>query len=182
MSDAAFLAGIAADPADRVRRLVYADYLDDHADPRGELVRVEEAMRDLTAFGDEFWRLKLRRNELRPLAPANWLAALRYGVDAHPVFSHGVPDDPRGRWRLIREFLERWHGVPMPDCGGRAAEIAAVEARLGVTLGSGVREFVSLHRRLRRRSRARRLPARLADCRARAGSQRVVTDPSGRRR
>ena len=40
--DAAFLAAIAADPADPLPRLVYADWLDDRADPvRAELVRLE---------------------------------------------------------------------------------------------------------------------------------------------
>ena len=60
-----FLRAIEAEPGDRTRRLVFADWLDERADPRGELIRVEEEMRTLPAFSDRFWELKPRRNELR---------------------------------------------------------------------------------------------------------------------
>jgi uncharacterized protein (TIGR02996 family) len=39
-----FLNAIRATPRDQVLRLVYADWLDDRGDPRGELVRIEEAI------------------------------------------------------------------------------------------------------------------------------------------
>ncbi len=54
-TDDSFLSAIEAEPADRVRRLVYADWLDDRHDPRAELVRVEEEMRTLPVFADRFW-------------------------------------------------------------------------------------------------------------------------------
>jgi uncharacterized protein (TIGR02996 family) len=123
-----FLNTIAAEPADRTVRLVYADWLDDHDDPRGELIRIEEEMRALPVFADRFWERKPRRNDLRARAGDDWCARMRYGTDAEPVFRHGVPDGWRERWRLIREFTERWHLIPMPDIGGRLAEIANVEA------------------------------------------------------
>ena len=60
-----FLNAIHAAPDDRTLRLVFSDWLDENDDPRGELVRVEEEMRQLPVFADRFWELKPRRNELR---------------------------------------------------------------------------------------------------------------------
>jgi uncharacterized protein (TIGR02996 family) len=41
-TDAAFLRDILANPADEARRLIYADWLEDHGDPdRAEFIRVE---------------------------------------------------------------------------------------------------------------------------------------------
>lgn len=64
MSDEdAFLAGIAADRADRTRLLVFADWLADRADPREEFVRVHTRLLDMDGTEPEFeehdkvWRL-----------------------------------------------------------------------------------------------------------------------------
>jgi len=141
--EAAFLEAIRAAPHDLAPRLVYADWLDDHSDPRGELIRVEEEMRTLPAFADRYWELKPRRNELRQRADADWRAAFGDGTVARPLFGHGIPGDWKGRWRLIREFVERWHGIPMGDIGGHADEVRAVEERLGRTLPPAVREWVA---------------------------------------
>jgi uncharacterized protein (TIGR02996 family) len=127
MNEQALLDAIRAAPHDAALRLVYADRLEERGDVRGEFVRVEEEMRRLPAFADRFWQLKPRRNELRALATPEWLEAMRYGTDVWPVFGHGVPDGWRERWRLIRELVERWHGPPMADVGGREAEVREVE-------------------------------------------------------
>jgi uncharacterized protein (TIGR02996 family) len=141
--EAAFLNAVRAAPSDQAPRLVYADWLDERADPRGELIRVEEEMRSLPAFADRYWELKPRRNGLRERADPDWLAALGYGTVVRPLFGHGVPDDWKGRWRLIREFVERWHGIPMGDIGGQADKVREAEARLGQTLPPAVREWVA---------------------------------------
>ena len=141
--EAAFLAAIQAAPHDLAPRLVYADWLDDRGDPRGELIRIEEEMLSLPAFADRYWELKPRRNELRELADPDWRAAFGYGTVARPLFGHGVPDDWKGRWRLIRAAVEHRHGIPMGDVGGRAAEVRAAEDRLGLTLPPSVREWVA---------------------------------------
>jgi uncharacterized protein (TIGR02996 family) len=138
-----FLRAIEAEPGDRTRRLVFADWLDERADPRGELIRVEEEMRTLPVFADRFWELKPRRNELRESAGPEWCGRMRYGTECEPVFRHGVPDGWRERWRLIREFAERWHRIPMPDVGGRQKDIAEAEARLGRKLPPSVREWIA---------------------------------------
>ncbi len=141
-----FLTAITAQPTDRTLRLVYADWLDERADPRAELVRVEEEMRELPVFGDRFWELKPRRNELRALAGAEWCGRLRYGTECEPVFRHGIPDGWRERWRLIREFTERWHRVPMGDVGGRQFEIFQPQHGVGRTLPPSVWEWVTFAR------------------------------------
>jgi len=41
MTDSDFLAAIIANPADDAPRLVYADWLEEHDDPRGEFIRVQ---------------------------------------------------------------------------------------------------------------------------------------------
>ncbi len=40
-----FLSAIRADPADDTTRLVYADWLDERDDPRGDFVRLHLALR-----------------------------------------------------------------------------------------------------------------------------------------
>jgi uncharacterized protein (TIGR02996 family) len=47
MNDNDFLEAIEADPVNPVLRLVYADWLDDQGDPRGELLRIQEELRHM---------------------------------------------------------------------------------------------------------------------------------------
>ncbi len=142
--EAAFLAAMRAAPAARLTRHVYADWLEERGDPRHELVRVCEAMRAVPVWSDDYWQWKARRNELWTRFPIEWLEATGYdGSDYDPIFRDGVPDGVRERWRLIREFTERWHGVSVPDVGGRRDVIAREEARLGLTLPESVRELIA---------------------------------------
>ncbi len=138
-----FLNAIQTEPHERTLRLVYADWLDEHNDPRGELIRTEEEMRQVPVFADRFWELKPRRNELRTMAGAEWCALMKYGTECEPVFRHGIPDGWRERWRLIREFTERWHRVPMADVGDRQKDVAGMEARFGRTFPPSVREWIA---------------------------------------
>src|SRR4051812_36558630 len=143
MSDEAhFLAGIESQLDDREVRLVYADWLEERGDPRAELIRVEEEMRRVPIASDRFWEIKPRRNALRERCEAHWLGRLGYGTDYEPAFQ-SVPDDWEGRWRLLREFAERWHGVPMGDVGRHADVIAETEATLGLELPPSFREWIA---------------------------------------
>ena len=142
--EAAFLAAMRAAPESRLTRHVYADWLEERGDPRHELVRVCEAMRGVPVWSDDYWQLKARRNELWTRFPIEWLEATGYdGSDYDPIFRDDVPDGVRERWRLIREFTERWHGVSVPDVGGRSDVVAREEARLGLTLPESVRELIA---------------------------------------
>jgi len=138
-----FLNAIVAQPADRTLRLVFADWLDEHDDRRGELIRIEEEMRTLPVFADRFWELKPRRNELRTLVGSEWCERMRYGTECEPVFRHGIPDGWRERWRLIREFTERWYHIPMVDVGGRQKELENAETRLKRKFPPSVGEWIA---------------------------------------
>jgi uncharacterized protein (TIGR02996 family) len=144
MTDDAFLAAILATPHDAAPRLIYSDWLDEQGEhDRAELIRVCEGMRGLPNFSDGYWRLKTRRDVLRPRCPPDWLARTGYdGSRYDPLYRDGIPPDWKGRWRLIREYAERWHGLAMGDVGGRLEEVRAEEQRLG-PLPPSVREYVA---------------------------------------
>jgi uncharacterized protein (TIGR02996 family) len=129
-----FLADIDAQPENRAVRLVYADWLLDRGDSRGELIHIEEEMPTLPVHTDRYWELKSRRNELRPSAKKAWLKRLKYDrTDYEPVFGD-VPDGWKERWRLLREFTDRWHGLPMDDVGGPIEDVRGSAIKVGSDL------------------------------------------------
>jgi uncharacterized protein (TIGR02996 family) len=69
--DRAFLDSLLADPADAARWLVYADWLDDRGDPRGEYLRL---VHELATHPDPARRRRL--NAVRPKLPRDWLAVV----------------------------------------------------------------------------------------------------------
>jgi uncharacterized protein (TIGR02996 family) len=169
MKEENFLGAILATPDDTTLRLAYADWLEERDDPRYELVRVCEAMRRVPVWSDRYWGLKTRRNELWAACPLGWLEATGYdGSRYDPVFRDGVPGGWRERWRLIREFTERWHGVAVPDIGGWRPEVRQVEERLGLALPPSAREYVAYAHDLREYGTPghdpRRAPAMLFHC------------------
>ncbi len=139
-----FLRAIADEPKNNGLRLIYADWLEERGDPRGELIRVCQAMREAPVWSDRYWELKARRNHLWTRCPLEWLEATGYdGSYYDPVFRNGVPDGWRQRWRLIREFTERWHGIDVPDVGGHREEVLQAEERLGLELPPSLREYIA---------------------------------------
>jgi len=144
MHDESFQAAIEANPEDRYSRLVYADWLEEQGDPRASLIRIEEEMRTVPVHADRYWDLKGVRNALRNQCDPEWVRRMRYGLDYHPVFRK-VPDDWRGRWRLLREFVERWYGIPAGDVGGHRRVSRRVEKRLGLVLPDAVHEWIAFH-------------------------------------
>ncbi len=53
------------------------------------------------------------------------------------------PPGGKERWRLLREFTERWYGVSMPDVGGQQHAIARIEKGLKHELPLSVREWIA---------------------------------------
>ena len=145
-ADEDFLAAVAAEPYSTLTRLVYADWLDERSDPRAELIRHEEQMREWPVFSDEYWQAKPRRAELRARFDPAWVRALGYGVAVPPLFRHGWPDELRSRWRLIREAYELCTGHPMPDVGGHPELVAEAEANLQDKLPESVAHLVAFAR------------------------------------
>jgi uncharacterized protein (TIGR02996 family) len=113
-----FLQAIRAKTEDRTTRLVYADWLDEHDDARGALIRIEEEIRTTPIYSDRYWELKPRHRAHLKSIKRSWLKQMGYGgTDYQPVFAD-VPTGWKERWRLIREFTERWYQIPVDDVGG----------------------------------------------------------------
>lgn len=64
-----FLAAIESDPENDDLKLIYADWLDEQADPRGQLIRLSVEMRRLAIEAEAAWlrRLKIQRERFRYL-------------------------------------------------------------------------------------------------------------------
>src|SRR5215203_5244784 len=104
--DDEFLVQVETSPARNIR-LVYADWLEERGDKRAELIRIEEEMRLLPFYGDRYWELKPRRNELRRQVHEEWLERMKY-LQEHEPACKDIPKLWHEHWRLLREFTERW--------------------------------------------------------------------------
>jgi uncharacterized protein (TIGR02996 family) len=143
--DHPLLHAIVAAPNDTALRLSYADWLEEHGQAEcSQLIKTSEAMRRVANFSDEYWMLKARRNAMLPRCSSEWLAATGYdGARYDPLYRDGLPPNWKGWWRLIREFTERWYGIPMSDVGGHHEEVEGEERRLGRQLPPSVREYIA---------------------------------------
>ncbi len=130
MADAGFLAAIAADPRSGLARLVYADFLDERADPRGEYLRELCAAAGWAACPDRTVAVA-KLQQMRGEFTDDWLAVVQRGVPWKLLFEANLPPAP-----LRRDWYE--FGPP-----ASAEEIAAAEAALGFALPDELRELVS---------------------------------------
>jgi uncharacterized protein (TIGR02996 family) len=89
---AAFLRAIRAAPDDDLPRLIYADYLDDHGDPRGEFIRIQIERPRLPRDDPRRPELKGREDELLRRHREEWEGPLA-AVVSHAVFRRGFVDD-----------------------------------------------------------------------------------------
>src|SRR5687767_12719020 len=86
----AFLADILADPKDDTPRLIFADWLQERGDPRGEFIHVQCQLAALPP-GDQKWKgLHDREQELLNLHRATWLD-LPAEHARYIVFQRGFP-------------------------------------------------------------------------------------------
>lgn len=138
MTEAELLAAIHSGP--RSSRLVYADWLTERGDPRGELIRLCERMRRLAPHGDRYWRLKPRRDELQSSVDSEWLERLGYATPHRPLFA-SLPRKRGHRWRLVSLWLELWGGPIGASSDCRAADFAEAEARIGAPMPAALREW-----------------------------------------
>lgn len=78
MIDDAFLRAVVADPDDVALRLVYADWLEEREDPRGEYLRLLLALdaADLTTIEDHELRARLRTH--RTEIDLHWIAQVQH--------------------------------------------------------------------------------------------------------
>jgi uncharacterized protein (TIGR02996 family) len=74
--DEAFLQSLAAQPNDNVGRLVYADWLQEHDDPRAEFLRLEVWLATNDVPASERGAMVTRLAELSHIAEPGWLCAV----------------------------------------------------------------------------------------------------------
>jgi uncharacterized protein (TIGR02996 family) len=141
--DTPFLEAIKAAPSDVASRLVYADWLEERGDPRGELIRVEEEMNSLPVWSDRYWNLKPGRDGLRQKLEGGWLQTMGYVPTYRPLFSK-LPPGRKERWRLVQEFIELWHQPLTAASGNTKGDIQAAEESLGHLLPTALREWYLL--------------------------------------
>jgi uncharacterized protein (TIGR02996 family) len=71
-----FLQAILADPEDAGIRMVYADWLEERGDPRGEYLRLESALSALPPDDERRGGLETRLQDLRASIDPDWLVIL----------------------------------------------------------------------------------------------------------
>jgi uncharacterized protein (TIGR02996 family) len=74
--EAGFLQAILAAPEDTALRLVYADWLEERGDIRGEFVRLDVALRAMPGDAVDYAALAMRWEELRTQMSPAWLLAV----------------------------------------------------------------------------------------------------------
>lgn len=97
-----FLRAIAANPADDLPRLVYADFLEETGDAihaaRGHFIRAQIALETLRPRTREFRRAKAMEERLREMFLHNWLYDLpEYLRDGRVTWRRGFPHSVRMR-------------------------------------------------------------------------------------
>src|SRR5438067_2086996 len=90
-ADAAFLRAIREQPDDDLPRLIYADYLDERGDPRGEFIRIQIERPTLPFNVARRYELGARERELLRLHEEEWLGPLAAVVSNHE-FRRGFID------------------------------------------------------------------------------------------
>jgi uncharacterized protein (TIGR02996 family) len=70
----AFLTAIRDRPNDEATRLIYADWLEERGDPRGEFIRVECELATLSVRNERYNKLKERAKELAKKIDTLWLS------------------------------------------------------------------------------------------------------------
>jgi uncharacterized protein (TIGR02996 family) len=119
--DAGFLQAILAAPDDHDLRLVYADWLEERGDPRGEYLRCECARAALRPAEPKHIALLQREAELRRQHPdiiLPWQRRLTLGQIQHLLRRTGRDHCYTPRPRLTEKELAAWeaaYGVTLPE-------------------------------------------------------------------
>jgi len=129
-TDDEFIQTIIANPDDDTPRLVYADWLDEQGDPRGEFIRVQCALATMADEDPRRWDLELRQARLLRWYGWQWWHNA-FAPDARrPVFRRGFveeaavaggeflaqPDHYFGLYPLLQDLtLESVRPVHLPE-------------------------------------------------------------------
>src|SRR5437867_4536323 len=89
--DEGFLRAIIEEPDDVGLRLIYADWLEERGDPRGEFIRVQCQLEELKEYDPRFKELKAREGELLAAHEREWFGEL-YGRMSGTTYRRGFVD------------------------------------------------------------------------------------------
>jgi uncharacterized protein (TIGR02996 family) len=119
-SDQAFLDALRAQPADDTTRLVYADWLEEHGDPRGRYLRLEIELDALKESDPRVAPLEQELRLLRQACDADWLdqAGKRFDVWLLGYTLSGV-----GMKRALVAAIGRVATLPEPEAAGLAEHL-----------------------------------------------------------
>jgi uncharacterized protein (TIGR02996 family) len=138
-----FIQAATAHPEDEAPQLIYADWLEERGDPRGEYIRLWVEMARLPPHSDRYADLKLREKALRGRIDAKWLATMGLVPKHRPLFST-LPTRRVERWRLVEEFIDVWYSPLQAADGFSEEKLTATEKRLGFGLPAALREWYAL--------------------------------------
>src|SRR5262245_17379608 len=105
MKDAAFVKAILANPDDEATRLVYADWLDDRGDLRGEYRRLDAGLMKLAPMTKEYRAQRDRLLALRATIDSKWARSINY----RPITTI------ESLVHYLREFHRYWVAAPSLD-------------------------------------------------------------------
>jgi uncharacterized protein (TIGR02996 family) len=109
----AFLQRIRAYPDDDAQRLIFADWLDEQGDPRGQFVRVQLALAELTPASPAWKALTAQERDLLAAHRAGWEAPFR-GLATGVVFRRGLVDEANVDARVfVRSAAELFAAAPV---------------------------------------------------------------------
>lgn len=151
MTDADWLAAIAAAPDDPLVRLAYADWLDDRGDARGELLRLDFALLGRGDGDTGTEPLRVRLAQLTTGADARWRAATcRVPVAFDGWFDEGfcvceVPAEVAPGHFVVDEFLNHTLVRQPSDLTAVAALCAAARGCYGGALRYAGTDPVVIH-------------------------------------
>jgi uncharacterized protein (TIGR02996 family) len=147
--DQAFLRAIRASPGDLSPRLVYADWLEERGDVRGEFLRVQAQAALHAPAARGFRALKARERQLRDRCPPDWLARLAplAWIDVtHPANGSVLRSLVRGQ-KVTGKSVRAPESVrdPYVNCGSHPDVVERVWDQLGRVLPRDGRCLLSSH-------------------------------------
>ncbi len=139
MRDENFIQAILETPEDRALRLVYADWLEEQGDPRGQFLRVTQGMWETPICTARYRKLWMRRKSLRGRIAGEWAKIMLRAP--FPYIRQRLEELSRlDTARAV--FASDRHGYrlnpPLP-----LARVEQIESRLGYRLPEQYRRFVT---------------------------------------
>lgn len=104
--DDEFIQTIIASPDDDIPRLVYADWLDEQADPRGEFIRIQCELAKMPEADPRRWDMELRQGRLMRWYGWQWWYEPFAPDMQRPVFHRGFVEDTELKVQAILQDFD----------------------------------------------------------------------------